>query len=410
MKNLTINRINTQSEHSNGGTPVNMHIKNQSHIMVELDNISFNIEYMNQKIGKISSSKFKQDCNALSFNRILLPDSKERLDFVSKLLANNEVSLSFVRQNNIYSSIFWLQSALDRVSLNVTVLKRSYMSFNCEVHIDEIDFQSQENSQFQNFKSHDLKLADITIPDTKVSDIFNIVSCASFEIRPEFISLFRNFLAKLTILSTVPSSSDIDNFEKQIKEGYIKENVITVKEFKLSSDHDEREVGIKVITKYLKRELIDITIKGNMESIKKTKSIYLLKEVFKYIKFDVSLLGNQDPCPLVTGVYFLLFSSNGAFTFYNPFNTNVHIIKITSAKIKVDDKSIADAISELDNDCVIESKKDKRIQVPEVSINIVNAIRKLIKVIFRKLKVNIKCMIKVGIGVIDDKYIIDIEY
>ncbi|CAG8816864.1 2975_t:CDS:1, partial [Racocetra fulgida] len=85
--------------HIDGGISVSMNITNTSQIRVELNNMSFDIKYMNQIIGKISSS-FSNDNNTLSFNGRLLPsNTKEELDAMTnaffKILSGEELKFTF---------------------------------------------------------------------------------------------------------------------------------------------------------------------------------------------------------------------------------------------------------------------------------------------------------------------------
>ncbi|KAF0525242.1 kinase-like protein [Gigaspora margarita] len=146
MKTLAISSIDVPSEYSEGGININMNIKNASQIRIELDNMPFNIKYMNQIIGKISSTRFSNDNNTLSFSGCLLPgDTIEKLDVIakafSKILSGEELHLIFDARASLVS---WL----NKISLTVVITKETKINFNYEIIDCAWDFIFDPNDQY----------------------------------------------------------------------------------------------------------------------------------------------------------------------------------------------------------------------------------------------------------------------
>ncbi|RIB09553.1 hypothetical protein C2G38_2044227 [Gigaspora rosea] len=146
MKILAVNSIDVPSEYSEVGISVKMDIKNTSQIKVELDNMPFDLKYMNQIIGKISSTNFSNDNNTLSFSGYLLPgDTIEKLDVMSKafskIISGEELHLIFDARASLVS---WL----NKISLTVVITKETKINFNYKIIECAWDFTFDPKDQY----------------------------------------------------------------------------------------------------------------------------------------------------------------------------------------------------------------------------------------------------------------------
>ncbi|CAG8589054.1 752_t:CDS:2 [Dentiscutata erythropus] len=145
MKVLAVNNIDAPSEYPDGGISVSMNITNASQIRIKLGKTSFDIIYMNQIIGKISSTCFSTDRNTLSFSGCLLPaNTKEEIDAMTnafyKFLSGEELQLTFDARG---SSVSWL----NKITLTIVITKETKINFNYEFIKSAWDFKFDPNDQ-----------------------------------------------------------------------------------------------------------------------------------------------------------------------------------------------------------------------------------------------------------------------
>ncbi|CAG8773251.1 11494_t:CDS:1, partial [Racocetra fulgida] len=128
---VTVNNFDAPNDHPDGGIAISIisTINNPSQISVELGDIMFDIDHMNQTIGQVCSKNFTlmRGDNKLSLEGRLLPQNSSAgvaavSDLFSKFIVGKDSLINVVartvKPNNSDSPISWLQDAFNGTVLN----------------------------------------------------------------------------------------------------------------------------------------------------------------------------------------------------------------------------------------------------------------------------------------------------
>ncbi|KAF0545738.1 conserved hypothetical ustilago-specificprotein [Gigaspora margarita] len=283
-----------------------MNITNTSQIKVELNNMSFDIKYMNQIIGKVFSS-FSNNNNTLSFNERLLPsNTKEKLDAITnaffKILSGEELKFTFEART---SSDSWLSS------LNVIITKETKINFNYEFIERGWNFKLDPNEQYSPEISlqHEIKYSNL-FPlgiykiSCKIILIYKESQFATLNIPYTTVSdslgtIESNFTTKLEILT----EDFKDSFNELVKKIFTLEDVVfTVKgELNVKAKTPVGDINMEKIQfnfdKNFKYQTQPRILIKSMEIVKATRGTIEFKglaTIINSLNFEIELRSNVE--------------------------------------------------------------------------------------------------------------------
>ncbi|CAG8514697.1 23533_t:CDS:2 [Cetraspora pellucida] len=419
MNILTIDNIDAPSDHPDGGITIIMNIINSSHVRVELDNMPFDIKYMNQTVGKISSTRFSNDRNTLSFSGCLLqPNTKEKLDVMTdvffKILSGKELQLTFNARECLVS---WL----DRISLTVNITEETKINFNYELikcawglKFDPKDQYAPKVSLHCGIKYLNIFSLGICKFSCECDLIYKELQLATFNI--PYTTIFDSsgiiesrFTTKLRLFSE--ESKDL--FSEIAKKMYQEEdfalvvkgkiNVMAktpVDDFKMECESKDIIVSLKYLPNkddgdFIKNYLNGVGSLLFIKANNKTTSISLLQKAFETIELEVILPGLDVPFINEAEVS---FTSKDSFKLNNPLKTRLHLFGFNAKVFNMNNEHIATATKKYSNNgIVVEAGKTEKIQVESSKVDIINAIQN-IKDCAYGVKENLECVLMFGIG------------
>ncbi|CAG8598491.1 25548_t:CDS:2, partial [Gigaspora rosea] len=266
-----------------GGISVCMNITKTSQIMVEINNMSFDIKYMNQIIGKVSSS-FSNDNITLSFNGRLLPsNTKEELDAMTnaffKILSGEELKFTLEART---SSDSWLSS------LNAIITKETKINFNYEFIERGWNFKFDPNEQY----SPEISLQH----EIKYSNLFPL---GIYKIPYSLGTIESSFTTKLEIFT----EDFKDSFNELAKKIFMAEDVVfTVKgELNLMAKTPVGDIKMEKIQfnfdKNFKYQTQPRILMKSMETVKATRDTIEFKglaTIINPLNVEIELRSNVE--------------------------------------------------------------------------------------------------------------------
>ncbi|CAG8576995.1 22443_t:CDS:2 [Cetraspora pellucida] len=450
MKILTINNIDASSDHPDGGIAFNVNITNTSHIRVELGDIQFDIKYMDQIIGKISSKRFSNDRNTLSFSGCLLqPDTLEGLDAItdvfSKILSREELQFTFDTKECFVS---WL----DITSLIMIITKETKINFDYELIKCAWDFKFDPKDQYalevslhseiKYFNLFPLGIHKFSCENS--SGIIESSIKTKLRLLEESKDLFSEIAKKMyqdeefILIGDIQVKKIEFNFDKNIK-CHIQPGIM-IKSMKIiEATKDVLEFkAIATITNFynfsnIKIDLginveFDLISEQNIKIAKITIEDFEMKSENRYTTVRLKYLPNTDNGHLI-GNYLngidkvilpgldvpfideveVSFTTKDSFMLHNPLQTRLHLFGFNAKVFNAANEQIAAATKKpSDFGIIVEAGQTEKINIESSNMDIKNLFKNINDCVYG-VKENLECVLMFGIGE-NNPYRIDLNY